>query len=133
MRRLFGLWLFTGPRSFQDSRIWREDGQSYALQTPFQRAIGVRYMGRSKPRFPDSFTGFGSFRRGSRQGSVVRAFKGWFSKPLRHQHLALKEGHLTHLRSATGYALLSSRHLRCVSLHGAKFAGVIRVKDENST
>jgi hypothetical protein len=132
MRRLFGLWLLTGPRSFQDRRIWREDRQSYALQTPFQRAIGVRYIGRSQPRFPDSFTGFGSFVRGSQHRSVVHSFKGWFSRPLKQQQLVLKEGHLTHLRRATGYALVSSRHLRCVSLHGANFAGIIRVKDEDA-
>ena len=133
MRRKFGLWLLTGPLSFQDRRIWREDRQSYALQTPFQRAVGVRYLGRSQPRLPDSFTGFGSFVRGSRHRSVIHAFKGWFTSPLRPQHLVLEEGHLTHLHRATGYALISSRHLRCVSLYGANFVGIVRVKDEEST
>lgn len=133
MRRLFGLWLLSGPRSFQDPRIWREDRQSYALQTPFQRAVGVRYIGRSRPRFPDSNTGFGSFVPGSQHISVIRAFKGWFSKPLRPQHLSLKDGHLAQLRRATGYALVSSRHLRRVSLYGANFVGTVRVRDEDAT
>ena len=133
MRRLFGLWLLSGPRSFQDPRIWREDRQSYALQTPFQRAVGVRYIGRSRPRFPDSNTGFGSFVPRSRHISVIRAFKGWFSKPLRPQHLSLKDGHLAQLHRATGYALVSSRHLRRVSLYGANFVGTFRVRDEDAT
>lgn len=133
MPRLFGLWLLSGPRSFQDPRIWREDSQGYAAQTPFQRTVGVRYVGRSRPRVPDSKTGFGSFGSRSRHISVIRAFKGWFSKPLRPQDLALKGGHLTQLRRATGYALVSSRHLRRVSLHGANFVGLVRVRDEDAT
>jgi hypothetical protein len=133
MRRVFGLWLLTCPRSFKDPRIWGEDRRSYAVQTPFQRAAGVRYIGRSQPRFPDSFTGFGSFVRGSRPRSVVCAFNGWFSHPLRPQHLSLTAGHLTVLRRATGYAMISSRHLRCVSLHNAHFVGILRVRDEDAT
>ena len=76
---------------------------------------------------------FGSFVPRSRHVSVIRAFKGWFSKPLRPQDLALKDGHLAQLRRATGYALVSSRHLRRVSLHGASFVGIVRVRDEDAT
>ena len=77
MRRRFGLWLLTGPRPFEDPRIWREDSQSYQLQTPFQRAEGVRYVGRRAPRYCDVFTGFGSCGR-SRSRSVSTLLKGWF-------------------------------------------------------
>jgi hypothetical protein len=133
MRRRFGLWLFTGPRSFEDPQIWREE-HSFARQTPFQRAVGVRYVGRKFPRFPDSFTGFGTFVRRSRPRSVVRALKGWFHPgPVTPQHLSLRPGHSAVLSRATGYALISSRHLRNISLPGALFVGIVRVRSEDAT
>lgn len=134
MRRSFGLWLLTGPRSFEDPRIWREDEQSYARQTLFQRAVGVRYVGRVPPRFPDSFTGFGSFVRRSRPRSLSWALKGWFhSGPVKPQNFSLRAGHAAVLSRATGYALISSRRLRRVSVPGAQFVGIVRVKAEDAT
>lgn len=134
MRRSFGLWLLTSPRSFEDPRIWREDEESYARQTPFQRAIGVRYVGRRQPRFPDSFTGFGSFVRRSRPRSLPWVLKGWFHPgPVKPQHFSLRAGHAAILSRATGYALVSSRHLRHVSVPGAQFVGVVRVRGVDAT
>ena len=133
MRRIFGLWLLTGVRSFEDRRIFREDREGAMAQTPFQRRVGVRYVGRRWPRSPDSQVGFGSFVRGGRPRSVLQAFKGHFERPLRPQHLALKTDHLSVLRRATGYALIASPHLRKVSLHHAHFAGIVRVNDEDAS
>lgn len=128
-RSIYGLWLLSFPRSFQDSRIWREDQYSNELQTQFQRKVGVRYVGRQMPRIPDSSTGFGSWGRRGPPRSVLSAFRRHFSEPLGPQYLSLIRGHQHFLRNATGYALVSSRHLRRISIHGAHYVGTIRVRD----
>jgi hypothetical protein len=126
MRCLFGIWLLTGPRSFHDPRICREDRRGALIQTPFQRAVGVRYRGRSGPPAADALLGFGSFAAGGRPRSVLQVFKGHFDPPLRAQHLALKASHRASLRHATGYAIVSTRRLRRISLPGATFIGTLR-------
>lgn len=133
MRRRFGLWLLTGPRSFEDPRIWREDSQSYQLQTPFQRAVGVRYVGRRSSRYPDALTGFGAFGR-SRPRSVATMLKGYFRRgPVPRQWLSLIPGREGALSRATGYVLIASPRLRSVSKYGAVFVGFIRARRDDET
>jgi hypothetical protein len=134
MHRRFGLWVLTGPRSFEDPRIWREDSQSYQVQTPFQRAVGVRYLGKGSPRYPDAFTGFGGFAARSRPRSVAMLLKGWFQPgPVPHRWLSLLPGRAANVARATGYVLVATPRLRPVSKYGAVFVGFVRARVQGET
>ena len=130
MHRRFGIWLLTCPRSFQDPRIWREDKNSYDRQTVFQRAIGVRYVGKSSARYPDANAGFGSFGRRSPPKSIAKLFRGHFHRgPVRRQDLCLLKNHKEVLARSTGYALVSSPKVRHVSVgSNALFIGTLRAR-----
>lgn len=128
--RRFGIWLLVGKKSFEDPRIWREDSQSYQLQTLFQRRVGVKYVGKGYPRFPDSFTGFGTIVPRHRVRSIARLFYGHSRRgPVRPQSLWLIPGYRAVLARATGYAIISSRRLRAVNSPGAVFVGLMRTCD----
>lgn len=125
----FGLWLITSKRSFFDPAIWREDAHSNSLQTRLQRAAGVRYVGTRHPKFPDAVTGFGTIRH-ERRRSLARLFKGHFNAgPVPPRSFSLRRGHRSVLARATGYAIISTRRLRPVSIPGALFVGLMRVRD----
>lgn len=125
--RRFGIWLLVSKRSFEDPRIWREDCESYALQTTFQRMVGVKYVGKGRPRFPDCFTGFGSIVRRHRPRSIAMLFRGHFTPGrVRPQSFSLLPGHRAVLARATGYAIISSRRMRSVNSPGAVFVGSMR-------
>jgi hypothetical protein len=125
--RRFGIWLLVSKKSFEDPRIWREDSQSYALQTLFQRRVGVKYVGKGHPRFPDSFTGFGTIGPRHRARSMAMLFHGHFRRgPVRPQSFSLLPGYRAVLARATGYAIISSVRLRAVNSPGAVFVGSMR-------
>lgn len=130
MHRKFGIWLVVSKQSFEDPRIWREDFQSFAMQTTFQRRAGVRYVGESYPRFPDALTGFGSIVSRNRRQSMALLFKDHFhSGPIRPQTFSLRTGYRAILARAAGYAIISSRRLRKVNSPGAVFVGTMRVRE----
>ena len=129
MSTRFGIWLLTCNRSFEDPRIWRENDHGYDIQTHFQRVVGVRYVGASAPRFPDAKLGFGGILPRNRHRSISYLFKGHFHPgPVSRQALSLRAGNRTILAKATGYAIFSTRRLKCVSIPGAVFVGVMRVR-----
>jgi hypothetical protein len=130
MRRRFGIWLIVSKQSFEDPRIWREDSQSYALQTRFQRRAGVRYVGKGYPRFPDARTGFGSIVPRNRPRSIALLFKNHFHVgPVSSQSFSLRAGYRSVLARATGYAILSTGRLRSISSPGAVFVGMMRIRN----
>ena len=128
----FWIWLVVSKQSFEDPRIWREDSQSYALQTRFQRRVGVRYVGKRNPRFPDALTGFGSIVPRHRPRSMALLFKDHFHRgPVGPQSFSLRAGHRAVLARATGYAIISSPRLRGVHSPGAVFVGSMRICDRD--
>jgi hypothetical protein len=132
MHRKFGVWLIVSKQSFEDPRIWREDSQSYALQTRFQRCVGVKYVGERYPRFPNALTGFGSIVPRNRPRSMALLFKDHFhAGPVRPQSFWLRTGYRAVLARATGYAIISTRRLRRVSSPGVVFVGSMWIRDSN--
>jgi hypothetical protein len=129
MHRRYNLWLLTCPKSFWDRSIWREDANSYAVQTPFQRAVGVRYFGKHIRRKAYVSSVFGNFGRGKRPDSVANLLKGHFYRgPFPRHCLFLRSDHGAVLARATGYVYISARHLRNVSTHDAVFVGAFLVR-----
>lgn len=129
MHKHFGIWLITSERSFFHPAIWREDANSYAVQTRLQRIAGVRYVGTRYPKLPDGLTGFGETGRSGRRRSIARLFKGQFdADPVISQSFVLRRGHRSILARATGYAIISSKRLRGVSIPGAVFVGTMKVR-----
>lgn len=130
MHKRFGIWLITSKRSFLHPAIWREDANAYPMQTRLQRIAGVRYAGSRYPKCPDSVTGFGEIVPGRRPRSVACLFKGQFDRdPDLSRSFRLRGGHRSVLARATGYAIISSKRLRGVSIQGAVFVGTMRVRD----
>lgn len=129
--RRYGLWLFTCSRSFDDPRIWREDKNSDSLPTPFQRAIGVRYVGRRSSRYPNSKGGYCDNRLSGPPKSIPLLLKGFFSPgPVSPPKLALVPGHRAILRRSKGYAILWAPHIRFISVGGfAHFVGSVLVNE----
>lgn len=129
MHKCFGIWLITSKRSFFEPAIWREDAHSYDVQTRLQRLAGVRYPGTCYPKFPDSITGFGTIGARDRPRSLARLFKSHFdSNPAASRSFVLRPGHRALLKRANGYAIISSKRLRGLSIPGAVFVGTMRVR-----
>ena len=131
MHRRFGIWLIVSKNSFEDPRIWREDSESYAVQTRFQRRAGVKYVGERYPRFPNALTGFGSIVPRNRPRSMALLFKDHFHLgPVKPQSFSLRAGYRAVLARATGYAIISTRRLRRVNSPGAVFVGSMRIREQ---
>lgn len=129
MHQRYGLWLHTGRCVFDEPLIWREDTRGEPRQTPFQRAVGVRYVGPQRARCPDAFTDFGDLPPRTKPRSFAGLTKGWFHKrPIPPGRAELRSGWEQVLPHATGYVLVASHRLQPVSKHGAVFVGFIRVK-----
>ena len=131
MHKRFGIWLIASERSFLHPAVWREDAHSYPVQTRLQRTAGVRYLGTCYPKLADGLTGFGDIGRSGRRRSIARLFKGQFdADPVISRSFVLRGGHRSILARATGYAIISSKRLRGVSIPGAVFVGTMRVRDD---
>ena len=133
MNRRYGIWLIVSPRSFKDPRIWKEDKDSYQLQTPFQRAIGVRYAANGERKYPDSLGGFTGFsKRSGPPKSVAQLLKGFFTaKPPLHHRLQLRPGHSSLVAGSRGFVVLWAPHLRKLAPSaGVRFVGTVSVREQ---
>ena len=119
MNRSYFVWIFHSKSPIDDKRVVREDVNGYLLQTRFQRSVGVRYLGKSAPRFPDSwggFTGNGPRAKPRHPRDFLRGFFGPGFLP-RHRVL-LFPGAQAAMSKYRGNAVLYAKHLRPVRVAG---------------
>jgi hypothetical protein len=131
VNRRYALWLIVSPLSFEDRRVWRESKNSDQLQTRFQRAVGVRYVGKGSPRYSNAKGGVMSFTNRPGAGSVRQMLKGIFStRALPRHRVQLHPGHSQFVPKATGLVFLSAPQLRPnVPAPGVRFVGTVTVRE----
>jgi hypothetical protein len=119
LNRTYFVWVFCTKSPLGDRRVVREDEHGYFVQTRFQRHVGIRYLGRSKPRFPDSWGGFTGHGPRSKPRTLREFLAGVFSdKPLGRHRVLLFSASQAAMSRYRGNAILAAKHLRAVDLPG---------------
>ena len=130
LNRSYGVWIFPAKSPIGDRRVLREDRCGHAVQTQFQRAVGIRYVGRSGSSFPDSWGGFIGRGPRARPQKPPDLLVGFFSKgPVKRHRVMFHAGASSALSKYEGHAVLAAKHLRRVGVGGiAVFVGRVRVR-----
>ena len=130
MFRSYGIWIFRAKSPIDDKRVVREDRYGLLAQTMFQRAVGIRYTGRSGSRFPDSWGGFTGRGPRATPRTLVELLSGYFNKgPIKRHRVTFHAGANKALSNYNGHAVLAAQHLRRVGVPGiAVFIGTVRTR-----
>jgi ketosteroid isomerase-like protein len=133
VNRSYGVWIFHARSPIDDKRVVRENRRGYWTQTLFQRAVGIRYLGYSESRFPDSWGGFTGSGPRAKPRTLTEMLGSYFSKgPLKRHRVTLRPRAHKALSGYNGHAILAAKHLRRVGVPGiAVFVANVRVRIEN--
>jgi hypothetical protein len=133
VNRSYGVWIFHAKSPIGDKRVVRENKLGSFVQTRFQRAVGIQYLGHSEPKFLDSWGGFTGNGPRAKPRTPREMLRGFFGKrPIKRHRLLLIAGAQRAMSSYKGHAVLATKHLRQVGVPGiAVFVARVRVRIEN--